>query len=82
MRAKTAKDMALVPCWKVRVCMRGGTVLHLVSKTEPSVISENNVVLSSSMDLITETSHGDTVGFIDWREVSAITWRFAAADER
>jgi hypothetical protein len=74
---KRANDLNNMPCWKVRVCMRGGTILHLLSKVEPVVTHANGEVKDVVMECITETEHGDTVGFIDWREVGAITWRIA-----
>jgi len=32
------------------------------------------------MVCITGTEHGDTIGFIDWLEVSAASWRFAQSE--
>jgi hypothetical protein len=31
----------------------------------------------AGLDLIHDTEHGDTVGFIDWPAVTAVTWRRA-----
>jgi len=75
--AKRANDLNSVPCWKVRLCIRGCAILHLLSKEEPVVQIENGKVMNVYMDLITDTEHGDILGFVDWQEVSAISWRFA-----
>lgn len=74
---KRAKDLNTMPCWKVRVCMRGGAILHLLSRSEPQVMYANGELKDVVMECISETEYGDTVGFIDGREVAAIAWRFA-----
>ncbi len=75
---KRANDINCPPCFKVRVVMRGGGLIHLLSKTEPKVeMHSNGGIAGVAMELILDTEHGDTPGFIDWRECSAITWRFA-----
>jgi hypothetical protein len=72
-----ANDTNLPPYWKVRIWIKGSGTLHVLSRTEPIVESENEAIRSVKLDYISGTEHGDTVGFIDWREVGAITWRFA-----
>jgi len=48
-----------------------------LSKKEPIIKKENGIVQDVDIDYIVDTEHGDSVGFIDWKEVSAITWRYA-----
>lgn len=74
---KRANDINVAPCWKVRVVMRGGGLLHLLSKDEPVVHCEDGVLVRADMELICGTEHGDTIGYINWREVGALSWRFA-----
>ena len=74
---KRANDMNMGPCWKVRVYMKGGGTIHLLSKNEPVVEHVNGEIKEFMVDLITNTEHGDTIGFIDFREIAAATWRFA-----
>ena len=51
--------------------------MHVLSKIEPVVYYSEGIISSVEIDYITDTEHGDTVGFIDWKEVSALTWRYA-----
>jgi hypothetical protein len=74
---KRANDIYVAPCWKVRVVMRGGGLLHFLSKNEPVVDCEDGLLMCVQMELICGTEHGDTLGYICWPEVSAVTWRFA-----
>jgi hypothetical protein len=74
---KNAVDMG-VEAFKVRVVV-GGATLHLLSAIEPVVNVSNAAVVDVRWMLIDGTEHGDTVGFIRWSEVTAITWRWAGA---
>jgi len=74
---KRANDMNLGPCWKVRVYVRECGAIHLLSKVEPVVTRSNGEIKDVAMDIIAGTEYGDTIGYIDWNEVSSITWRFA-----
>jgi hypothetical protein len=76
-KALRANDMNLISCWKVRICMRKSGILFFISDTEPVVIYENGMLKELKMNCITNTEHGDVLGFLDLLEVSAITWRFA-----
>ena len=69
------KPSNLPPHWKVRIFMKGSGILHVLSRTEPAVESVNRVIQKVEIDYITGTEHGDTIGFIDWGQVAAITWR-------
>jgi hypothetical protein len=63
------------PAWRVRVCLPG-SILHLTSLTEPAVHMHNGRIGDVSMKLVTSgPDSGDTVGFIDWSAVVALTWR-------
>jgi hypothetical protein len=63
------------PSWKVRIWLRGAGVIHVLSCTKPVVESRNGIVLDVQLSIIEDTEHGDSIDFIDWREVSAITYR-------
>ena len=76
-KPKRANDSNLCAHWKVRIWIKGCGILHVISKTEPIVSSCASGVESVALDYITDTEHGDTVGYIDWREVGAVTWRYA-----
>lgn len=81
-RAKNASECGLDPHWKVRVHLPSG-IVHLISRTEPVVLwrygEPGDQPRGLEIDPILDTEHGDTAGFINWREVIAITWRFAPA---
>lgn len=68
---KQATDRGLRPHWKVRVVFPG-SILHLASWSEPSVRGHE-----VSADWIADAAYGDTVGFIQWHMVIALTWRYA-----
>jgi hypothetical protein len=77
-KPKAEAERGIGPFWKVWVCLHG-SVVHLASRTEPVV--RLRACLGGSrlagLDLIHDTEHGDTVGFIDWSAVTAVTWRRA-----
>ena len=63
------------PLWRVRVCLPGA-IVHLTSRTEPDPYMFNGRIHSVRMQLVTDTpGSGDTIGFIDWPAVVALTWR-------
>lgn len=62
--------------WKVRIWIKGSGVMHVLSRTEPAVDANNGRVLAIEMDIITGTEHGDTIGFVCFDEVAAVSWRF------
>ncbi len=74
-RPKTKEEFG-VDGFKVRVVV-DGAIIHVLSRTEPRVDASGRHVLGVEWDLITGTEHGDTVGFIRWESVSAISWRRA-----
>lgn len=62
-------------CWKVRIVV-GPAIIHVLSKTEPVWRQPYGASARRlDMDPINGTDHGDTIGFIDWSAVSAVTWR-------
>lgn len=65
------------PHWKVRINIARCGVTHLISRTEPKALWEDGHISGVDMNLITGTEYGDTIGYIDWREVVAVTWRWA-----
>jgi hypothetical protein len=63
------------PLWRVRVVLNG-SIIHLMSLTEPIVHIRDGRISDVNMQLVTGTPEaGDTVGFIDWSCVTALTWR-------
>lgn len=66
-----ASDLGLEPHYKVRVVLPGA-LLHLASKDEPAETLDG-----WQADWIRDHRYGDTVGFIDWNQVTAITWRWS-----
>ena len=58
-----------IACWRVRVVV-ARTVLHFVSRTEPVQLEDGTF----EFDLM--PAYGDTLGWIDWSQVSAISWRY------
>ena len=71
--AKTATERGLEPHWKVRVVLHGA-MLYLASWSEP----RREVGISGiKAEWIKEHEYGDTIGYIDWDAVVAVTWRFA-----
>jgi hypothetical protein len=74
---KRANDMNVLPCWKVRICLRGGVIIHVLSKTEPMIEHANGEIIGAKLDYIHDTEHGDTIGFICWKDVAAVSWRNA-----
>jgi hypothetical protein len=67
-----ATDRGLEPHWKVRVVLPN-VPLHLASRTEPRIVGDRVV----DADWIEGHEYGDTLGFIDWSAVVAVTWRYA-----
>jgi hypothetical protein len=69
--------MATDTFWRIRVCPPG-SILHLASSTEPVVeLDEHGRIKNVVLTPLAEGDHGDTVGFIDWPAVMAVTWRRA-----
>lgn len=62
-------------CYRVRVV--SGGLIHILSETEPVVTLApgNGAIESVAWKPIEDTSHGDTIGFIRWSDVTAISWR-------
>ena len=72
-RAKTEAEIGMAG-WKVRVVV-GGAILHVFSKTEPVVRGSGTLIDAVEWTVVEGTEYGDTVGFIRWADVSAVTWR-------
>lgn len=65
--------------YRVRITIPGA-LIHLAALHEPRVTTEDGHVTNVDADWIDEL--GDTIGYIDWTHVVAITWRRAASKER
>ena len=63
--------------YKVRVVISGAAVLHLASATEPLCDEQGQW----HAEWLADSEKGDTVGFIDWSAVSAVTWRWTGVSE-
>jgi hypothetical protein len=68
----SAHEQGLDPHYKIRVVLPGA-ILHLASWTEPKILDWDGNRIET--DWINDHRYGDTVGFIDWPAVLAVTWR-------
>lgn len=75
MSAKGAREIGY-ECYKVRIFIGGGTIF-VISETEPKVQIDKGSIRGLEWKPIFGSEHGDTLGFIRWEEVSAISWRKA-----
>jgi hypothetical protein len=66
-----ASEVGLDSHYKVRVVLPGA-ILHLASKDEPR---KNHDGWDAAW--IDDHRYGDTIGFIDWGAVVAVTWRWS-----
>jgi hypothetical protein len=71
-KPNAATERGLSPHYKVRVVLPGA-ILHLASRTEPK--AEPGQMVKG--DWIVGPDYGDTIGFVDWTKVIAVTWRYA-----
>lgn len=62
--------------FKVRVLLRGGGMIHLISASEPEVYYDPVAAIVEDIvwDLV-EDAGGDTLGFLDLSTVAAVSWR-------
>lgn len=70
-KAIKASEHGLEPHYKVRVVLPG-VILHVASKGEPEQHPSG-----WHADWIDDYRYGDTLGFIDWHAVVAVTWRWS-----
>jgi hypothetical protein len=62
--------------WSVRVVINNG-LIYLASRTEPRLSFDNNrKIIGVSADWLSDPFWGDTLGYINWRAVDAVTWRW------
>lgn len=62
--------------WKVRIVMRSAGVLHFASSSEPQLVEDSyDGTRSARWDPIGHPAYGDTLGFINWHDVAAVSWR-------
>jgi len=72
----TATEQGLEPHWKLRVVLPGA-LLHLASSTEPEIYPDSGGLESMVADWIDDHAYGDTLGYLDWTQVIAVTWRYS-----
>lgn len=61
--------------WKVRIHIRGTGMIHAISSSEPRLEYDGGLLKNFRIEPIEGTEFGDTIGHIDIKEISAITWR-------
>jgi hypothetical protein len=64
--------------YRVRVVLPGA-LFNLASRTPPVVHQKAGRVTKVVAEWLTDPEQGDTVGFIDWTAVVAVTWRWSGA---
>lgn len=75
-RRRRATEDGLDPHWKVRVVIPNA-LLHLAARDEPIWVVDDNGRRELVADWISDPEYGDTIGFIDWSAVTAVTWRWS-----
>jgi hypothetical protein len=75
----TKRVTSEIPYFKVRIVMPN-VILHVASRDEPKLafapMTAESVLDEVRTDWIQDDPDaGDTIGFIDWTQVTAITWR-------
>jgi hypothetical protein len=73
-----ASEVGLESHYKVRIVMHGA-ILHAASWSKPKVIldSDEHVRIVRADWVDNDPAYGDTIGYIDWPEVRAVTWRYS-----
>lgn len=74
MTSRRLSDPTLV---KVRVALTSGAILHLVARGEPEIVRGEDHLVRVDADWVVgaDVDAGDTLGYIDWPQVVAVTWR-------
>lgn len=73
-KPKSTSNSDIPPGFKVRIIIHGA-IIHSLAASEPVIESSDGKITHASLDIIPGTDHGDSIGFIRWEDVSAITWR-------
>jgi hypothetical protein len=73
-----ASEVGLESHYKVRIVMHGA-ILYVASRSKPKVILDGNEhIRGVRADWVgDDPAYGDTIGYIDWPEVRAVTWRYS-----
>ena len=72
---------SLQPHYKVRL-VHPGAILHLASWHEPETrLDAIDAAQIVDADWIADPRYGDTIGFIDWDKVIALTWRYSEGSD-
>jgi hypothetical protein len=73
----SATKAGLKPHYKVRVVL-SGAMLHLASWDKPKIIYEGLIGIADvRANWVNDPDYADVLGWIDWSEVKAITWRWS-----
>jgi hypothetical protein len=68
-----ASELGLKPHYKVRVVLPGA-ILYLASWDKPKRNEYAEYLWEAQW--IDDPAYGDTIGYIDWLKVRAVTWRW------
>jgi hypothetical protein len=79
-KAISATQSGLKPHYKVRVVFHGA-IVHLAAWNEPDIHLDewtDDKISNVKADwIVGDGRYGDTPGFIDWKAVTAVTWRWS-----
>lgn len=67
--------------WKVRISLRNCGMLHIACSKEPVVTVIDGQITSVQLATLDDPTITDRIGFIQWQDVCAISWRQEEADE-
>lgn len=72
-----ATKLGLTSHFEVRLVLVGA-IVHLASRTEPvPMLDDAGRLVGVTTDTITDPAYGDTLGYIDWSAVTAVSWRWS-----
>lgn len=77
---QTKKKEHIQVIYKVRIFTQGG-IIHTLSRMEPRIETSDSRIDRVYWEPVVNSEHGDSVGFVAWQEVLALTWRKMSAAE-
>lgn len=77
-RRITSSESGQEPHYRVRVVLPNA-LLFFASRTEPKVrmSAHPNVIAEVVAEWIEHPDYGDSIGYVQWGQVSAVTWRYS-----